>query len=106
MNRKRRARPNEGSLVLPHNQQLERDLAERHEMMKLLTKRLQEIKDTDYTLSEVFEKPLDTDNAGITTFRIACFLEQMTPVWKNRAVRNDHKNTEVDVNVVKGDDSE
>ena len=97
------SRVRRNKLVLPGRAQAERVVRERKEMLKTLKERLQEVKDEDYTLSEIFTDPRDSDNAGITTFRIACFLIQMSVVWKNRSERLERRLSELERAVI-GDD--
>lgn len=74
-------RKEQGKLMLP-KKEVDRL---RQEALGKVKARMQEITDTDYTETEIFDPPLPTDNAGITCFRLARFLQQMTPIWAGRA---------------------
>ena len=77
---KSRHHKNKPKLILPAAEAKKKQ----QEAFQLLKDRLQEIRDADYTETEIFEEPRPTDNAGVTTFRVAMFLSHMTPLWKDR----------------------
>lgn len=76
----RSSRKSSKKLILPNAEVVKK----RQEEYQSLKDRLQEIRDQDFTESEIFEEPRPSDNAGVTVFRLAMFLSQMTPLWKDR----------------------